>query len=465
MPVFRVAVRYGRFAFRGHLAVASIAVFFLAACSSGKSNSAPVVDSAPASSPATAPQKPAAGVRLAKTEKGWELLRNGSPYFIKGAGGDGSCELLAKLGGNSIRTWGTEGLQQQLDDAQRNGITVCAGIWLGHEGHGFSWNDAAQIARQTEMVKEAVQQFKSHPALLLWGLGNEMEGYEKGDNEVIWKAIDDLAALVKELDPDHPTMTVVAEIHGERVPGIHRWCPNIDIVGINSYGPAATVPERYRSAGGTKPYIVTEFGPVGWWEIARTEWGAPREPSSTEKTAEYRRAYEGAVLANPEMCLGSYAFLWGNKQEGTATWFGMLLPDGSRLAAADLMSEIWTGKLPPNRCPVLESLTIDGPAELEPGAVVQAHLESRDPEGDAIDVEWVLQSDSLAKGGGGAAEAVPPTFPDAILKADHKQAEVRMPDMPGAYRLFAYLRDRQGGAAVGNVPLLVNGETRPDNGS
>jgi hypothetical protein len=463
MPVFRVAARYDRRSFRSQLAIASVAVFFLAGCTDGKDNPAPVGVSAPASSQTTAPQQSATGVRLAKTEKGWELRRNGSPYFIKGAGGDGSCELLAKLGGNSIRTWGTEGLQEQLDDAQQNGISVCVGIWLAHEGQDF-WNDAAQIAQQTRIVREAVQQFKSHPAVLLWGLGNEMEGYEKGDNEAMWKAINDLAALAKELDPDHLTMTVVAEIQGQRVPMIHRLCPNIDIVGINSYGPAPTIPERYRSAGGTKPYVVTEFGPVGWWEIAKTAWGAPLEPSSTEKTAEYRRAYEGAVVANPEMCLGSYAFLWGEKQEATATWFGMLLPDDSRLAAADLMSEIWTGKPPPNRCPVLESLTIDGPAELEPGAVVKAHLESRDPEGDAIDVEWVLQSDSLAKGGGGAAEAVPPTFPAAIINADRKQAEVHMPEAPGAYRLFAYLRDGQGGAAVGNVPLLIKGETKPADG-
>ena len=79
-------------------------------------------------------------------------------------------------------------------------------------------------------------------------------------------------------------------------------------------------------------------------------------------------------------------------------------------------------------------------------------------------MEWVLQSDFLAKAAGGAAETVPPTFPEAIRKADRKQAEVQMPDPPGAYRLFAYLRDRHGGAAVGNVPLLVKGETNPGNG-
>ena len=35
----------------------------------------------------------------------WQLLRDGEPYFIKGAGGDQSLEMLAAAGGNTIRTW------------------------------------------------------------------------------------------------------------------------------------------------------------------------------------------------------------------------------------------------------------------------------------------------------------------------------------------------------------------------
>src|SRR5262245_3070932 len=88
LPVFGVAGRCSPFSYRSRLAVASIIVLFLAACSDRKDNSAAIVDSAATSRPITAPQKSAAGVRLGKTDKGWELLRNGSPYFIKGAGGD-----------------------------------------------------------------------------------------------------------------------------------------------------------------------------------------------------------------------------------------------------------------------------------------------------------------------------------------------------------------------------------------
>ena len=78
----------------------------------------------------------------------------------------------------------------------------------------------------------------------MWGIGNEMEGYKNGDNQAIWKAVNDIAAMAKQIDPNHPTMTVVAEIGGARVKCIHELCPAIDIVGINSYGGCASIPKR-----------------------------------------------------------------------------------------------------------------------------------------------------------------------------------------------------------------------------
>src|SRR5438128_2070126 len=77
--------------------------------------------------------------------------------------------------------------------------------------------------------------------------------------------INSLSTIVKELDPHHPTMTVIAEAGGDKIKNLHRLCPEIDIIGINSYGGAATLGERYKKAGGTKPYVLTEFGPLGIW--------------------------------------------------------------------------------------------------------------------------------------------------------------------------------------------------------
>src|SRR4051812_19304643 len=39
-------------------------------------------------------------VELRHTDGGYELLRGGQPFFIKGVGGNGSKELLQKCGGN-----------------------------------------------------------------------------------------------------------------------------------------------------------------------------------------------------------------------------------------------------------------------------------------------------------------------------------------------------------------------------
>lgn len=383
------------------------------------------------------------------------LTRGGEPCLIKGAGGNGEMRKLSDTGANSLRLWGEDGLGEKLDQARQAGLTVCAGIWLGQVRQGFDWSDAAGLAEQRAKVRGVVEKFKDHPALLVWSIGNEMEDSE-GRNGAVWSEIDSLAMMVKQIDPNHPVMTVIAEIGGEKVRYLHELCPNIDIVGINSYAGAASVGKRYRELGGCKPYILTEFGPAGIWEIRKDELGAFPEKSSTAKAEDYRQAYEGGVLGQPDLCLGSYAFLWGGKQEVTATWFSMLLPDGSRLASADTMHELWSGHPPANRCPVISRLDMTGPRTAKPGEMLSATLVSSDPEGDTLSVEWILQYDPAQFGTGGDAETVPPIYPQAITKASLTGAEVKLPENGGLYRLFAYVRDDKGGAAVANVSLQVD---------
>jgi hypothetical protein len=255
-------------------------------------------------------------VELRQTEQGWQLLRGGKPYFIRGAGGDGSLELLAAAGANSVRTWGADDIDSRLDAAHALGLSVTVGIWLGHERHGFDYNDEVQVRKQLERARQTVLRYKDHPAVLLWGIGNEMEGFGDGDDPAIWKAVNDIAAMVKKLDPFHPTMTVTAELGGGRIDGVHKRCPAIDIHGINSYGGAPSVAERYRAGGATKPYVLTEFGPPGVWEIPKNDWGAPSEPTSTEKAAFYRRSGSPSVRTSLPG-----ASRWRPPQPGTACSF------------------------------------------------------------------------------------------------------------------------------------------------
>lgn len=398
-------------------------------------------------------------VRVRGTDGQWQLTRNGEPYWICGAGGDGSWELLAKLGGNSVRTWGHERLGEQLDEAQRLGLTVTAGIWLGQVRQGFDWSDAASLLRQRETVRQAVLKYKDHPALLMWSLGNEMED-PHGKNGAVWSEINNLARLVKSLDPNHPTMTVIAEIGGDKVRNFQAFCPDVDVLGINSYGGGPTVAERYLKLGGAKPFVLTEFGPPGIWEIAKDELGAYRELTSTAKAQAYRATYERSVAAQRGKCLGSFAFVWGQKQEVTASWFSLLLKDNARLGAADALSELWTGRPVANRCPEIRSLARDGSGLAKPGDTIKLTLSATDPERDRLAVQWTLVSDEEQYGTGGDPEASGGSFPKAVLRGDAAGAEIKLPEDGGLYRVFVTVRDDFGGAAIANVPVRVEGPVR-----
>ncbi len=399
-------------------------------------------------------------VELKKTDKGWQLLRDGKPYFIRGAGGSAGLQKLAAAGANSVRTWGSDDIGDLLDEAHALGLSVTVGIWLGHERHGFDYDDQAQVKAQLESARKAVMRYKDHPAVLLWGVGNEMEGFDSGDNPAIWKAVNDIASMIKELDPAHPTMTITAEIGGGRISSIEKYGTAIDIHGINAYGGSPSIPERYRAAGANKPYILTEFGPPGEWEVAKNDWDAAYELTSTEKAQRYREIYQQAVLAAPGLALGSYVFIWGHKMEATATWFGMFLPDGSPLAAVDVMTELWSGQPPDNLAPAVKPLLVKGESQLDPGSELQVASEIKDPEAGEVTVQWVLRREQQGEQIGGDYRAMLPDIEDAIIESRTDGAVVRMPEEPGAYRLFLYVYDDAGNAATANVPLLVKGEAR-----
>lgn len=397
----------------------------------------------------------------------FQLIRDGQPYFILGAGGDGSKTLLKELGGNSFRTWGVgDDTQAKLDEAHKLGMTVTLGIWLGHERHGFDYSNGKQVREQFERAREAVREFKDHPAVLMWSVGNEMEGFKEGDNPAIWAAVQNIAAMIKKEDPNHPVMTIIAELGGLRVQSIHDYCPDVDIIGINTYAGGPSISQRYRELKGTKPYIITEFGPPGTWEVEKNSWQAPIELPSTAKADTYRATYEQSIAAEKgKLCLGSYAFKWGNKQEATATWFGLFLPSGERVEATDTMAELWSGKKPVNRCPQVKPLTVVGANRVKPGETIRVTVDVIDPENDVLRIEWSLHKDLALYETGGDAQPIPPTYPQAIVKNGLREVELKMPEDGGAYWLYATIRDTHNGAAVANVPLYVDSPTKAAIGS
>jgi hypothetical protein len=383
----------------------------------------------------------------------YQLFRGGKPYVINGVGGTTRMNDLVQFGGNSMRTWGSEKATSELDQAQSKGISIMLGIWLGHKSY-FDYKNPKQVAEQLEKCKKDILAYRNHPGLLIWGFGNEME--INNDIPETWKAIDEIAKFAKQNDPNHPTATVVAEINEQKIANIIKYAPNIDVLGINSYGGLNSLPERLRKAGWTKPYIVTEFGPLGPWERKKTEWNAAYEQTSTEKAEMYQKSYQNSIASQRGWCLGSYAFLWGDKQEETPTWFGMFLPSGERTGAVDVISQGWSGKRPRNLSPRLKSFEFNAPGKtVAKSASLIAKVSADDPDQDNLSYKWEILGESKDKRRDGQGEDKPKPVSGRWDQIKGAQLTVEAPSVAGTYRLFVKILDGRGGAAIANFPFRV----------
>ena len=403
-------------------------------------------------------------VEVAAVEDGYTLKRDGKPYLVKGAGLAGiDVATVAARGGNSIRTWGVEDAQATLDAAHRHGLTVSLGLPVAAERFGFDYDDPASVAEQRQNVKNAVERHKDHPALLAWIIGNELDmGFT---NPRVYDEVNDLSRLIHDLDANHPTTTTISAIDEEMVELVRERAPDLDFLSIQAYGALFLMPKaiRYLKTG---PFMVTEWGPLGHWEVGKTRWGAPIEQNSAEKARHYLTGYQTLIEPFLGPGLGSYAFLWGQKQERTHTWFSLFTEAGESTSAVDVLQFVWTGRAPANQAPVLESLTLARrPAadsvRLAAGKRYNAKARVTDPDGDPIAYRWRIKPESTETVVGGDLEATIEDV-DGLIAGDAKQGEVTVtaPDSPGPYRLYVMAYDGQGHAAHANIPFQVYGKRR-----
>ncbi len=381
----------------------------------------------------------------------FRLMRDGKPFVIKGVGGVNRIEEFVAAGGNAMRSWGVETAERDLAECQKHGLGLMLGVWLGHKSY-FDYANPKQVKDQYEAVKQAVLKHRNHPALLIWGIGNEME--INNDTPELWKAIEDLCRMVKELDPNHPTATVVAEISPEKIQNIKKYCPSLDILGINSYGGLASLPKRLKEYGWTKPYLIAEFGPIGPWEVTKTTWGAAFEPTSTEKAKFFETNYQQSINSQSDQCLGSFAFLWGYKQEETPTWFGMFLPTGERTQAVEVMTAQWGGKVTNQAPRITQHKAEFAGKQINPGSSLSAQVTATDPDQDPLAYEWEVRFEATEKRWAGEGEKVPAKVGESVLTRTGT-VTIPAPTETAAYRLYVTIRDGKGNAATVNWPFKV----------
>jgi hypothetical protein len=263
--------------------------------------------------------------------------------------------------------------------------------------------------------------------------------------------------MIHSIDPNHPTTTPLAGISRQEADYIKENCPDIDFLSIQMYGDIVNLQERITDAGWEGPYMVTEWGATGHWETDSTEWGAPIEETSTVKAANVLERYEKAILSDQKHCMGSYAFLWGQKQERTPTWYGLFTETGETVEAVDVLQFLWTGEWPENRCPSIRNFVINGKTAfdniiLRPNEKISAIIDATDPENDPLICKWEIMHESTSTTIGGDAEYRPDTV---FRQTGGAKEEFKSPSEAGAYRILVYVLDGKGHAATANIPFLV----------
>lgn len=397
-------------------------------------------------------------VQVVKNLEGYKLLRDGKPYFVKGAGGTNRMEVLVESGGNSIRTWGTNNAIGILDKAHSLGLTVTMGLDVARERHGFNYDDTATVRKQLDKLTKEVLAYKDHPALLMWGIGNELNLSAK--NPKVWDAVNDISRMIHRLDPNHPTTTMLAGVNKTAIAEIKVRTTDIDVLSVQTYGSLPSVPAQIKANNWTKAYLVTEWGPTGHWETTVLPWKAAIEETSSQKAAVYKSRYESSI-GKDKNCLGSYVFLWGQKQERTPTWYGLFTEAGEGSEVLDVMQYLWSGKWPQNRAPHIESLTLDG-KQLPEAIYLSKNQDYKvaatvtDPNKDKLTYRWELLPEATQLGEGGDREERPKPITGLISESTPGNVLLKSPEKPGGYRLFVYASDGKNKVATGNIPFYVN---------
>ena len=389
---------------------------------------------------------------------------NGELFMLKGAGGGNNLSALHDAGGNSLRTWGSRNGKQLLDSAYKYDIMIAMGLGMGQELHGFDYNDTAAVGKQYRRNIATIEELKNHPNLLCWVIGNELNlsPYQgKPVNPKVYDAVKDIVDYIHKNDPNHPATTPMAGVPKDQVKVALERCPNLDFISVQVYGGLASMGEQIKSAGITIPFAITEYGPIGHWERPRTVWGREIEETSAEKASGlYARIQNGIVNDTTGLCLGGYAFLWGQKQERTPTWYGMFQKTGEATAIVDELTRYWTGKYPETRAPKLDSMKINNKKAtdniyLKPGKEFTATVFVTDPNGEELTYEWELMKEVEVRSQGGAHEDEPGTIQIETISDSNGELRFFSPKEKGEYRLFSYVFNSKNKVGTANVPFMV----------
>ncbi|MDP5172001.1 MAG: glycosyltransferase [Bacteroidia bacterium] len=358
------------------------------------------------------------------SEDTYSLVVNGEPFYIKGIAynpshdwRDGFYPLtrpvleadfhkIKALGANTIRRYSPRIYDYNLlQIAEEQELKVLYGFWFDPEVDYF--RDVAQVKKYKREVIDRVKELKDRKAVLAWGVGNETWGLLKHHFRKTYlptvrmaylQMIEEIVAEIQEIDPARPVFSSLE--HSEDLPmGLASYrdrVPSLDFISVNSYyeGQLKDLDSLCAAHYPDKPYLVSEFGPEGYWDPRFTAFNAlemPLEPSSYEKAASYHEDWTQYVLPHAGKNLGGVAFCWMDRMEETLTWFGLTDSKGRIRPAYYALKSAWAGQEEWS-FPVPEVFLPQTQYPYE-GFVLQGTMAEKSLSG--LNVEWEVREDHI----------------------------------------------------------------------
>ncbi len=421
--------------------------------------------SGPVPPPMTTPPIPSgtSTVHVTGGQGNWQLTVNGSPYQVRGITygppADASSAYmrdLTAMGVNTIRTWGTDGTTQPLlDNAARYGIKVINGFWL-NQGADYV-NDTTYKTDTLNTIVSYVNQYKNHPGVLMWDVGNEVilttQDHFSGtaiEQERIAYAryVEQVVQAIHAADPNHPVTSTDAWTGAW--PYYKQYTPSLDLLAVNSYGAVCDIKSAWHNGGYTRPYILTEGGPAGEWEVPNDANGVPTEPTDVAKRDAYPNAW-ACLTSDTGVNLGGTFFHYGTENDFGGVWLNVTPNRWKRLAYYSIRS-MYGGDPAPNTPPVISSMAVG--QNVPAGGRFDVSVSVSDPDGDPIRYNLMF-SNKYAGGGTGLSWA-------SFTQTGSSSFSVTAPQTMGVYKVYVYAFDGHGNVGIETksfnvVPPPVNG--------
>ena len=403
----------------------------------------------------------ASEVKIAGKKENWVLFVDDKPFYIKGVGcglangkdGEDYLKLAKELGANCVRTWGTDqGNKEYLDRAWKYGLMVDAGIWL-------NWADAEEGVTyigenqyKKDKLNEAlnyVREFKDHPAILMWNVGNEAIFFTKEEKEKIAlsRFLEELIGEIHKIDPKHPVVyTSAAHLSFSY---LIKYVPSLDIIGANTYAGVRAIHSRWDYLGFNKPYLITEFGPYLPNDSRRDINGKAVEIGDYQKASIYK--YYASQLQSFKGCnLGGFVFHLGETTQESMTWWNLNhgeLKKQSYLA----IYEIYTGKPAPFSAPRIGRLMLSKAKNLQPNEIIDVEVEMRD-----INKEDYVYEYQLSTALEGILKYYVNDYVNIEVIGSGSKVKIKVPQKRGIYRLYCFVKDKNGNISSLNKSISID---------